>query len=61
LIEELTDEELELLFRKLGFQIWPSINKGQPTRDDYEMIIEEADREDFYREYRKILLDRNKK
>lgn len=59
LIEELTNKELGILFRKLGFEIWPS--KGESTRDDYAEIIEEADREDFYREYKNILQARNNK
>lgn len=53
LISKLTDEELKLLVEKVGIQF---LADGKNiSRDDYEEVIDEADREDFYREYRRIL------
>ena len=57
LISKLTDEELKLLVEKVGIQFL--VNEDKITRDDYEGVIDEADREVFYREYRKIFKARS--
>ena len=58
LIEELTNEELKLLVEKVGIKF--KVNDNSLEREDYEGVIDEADREDFYREYRKIIQSRSK-
>lgn len=51
LISILTDEELVLLVKRVGieFMVDPS------DREAYENVIDEAEREDFYREYKRII------
>ena len=49
LVTQLTDEELKLLVEKVGIKF--AVDENILTRDDYEGVIDEADREDFYREY----------
>lgn len=58
LISELTDEELKLLIKKVGIEF--TVNDEILDREDYEGVIDEADREDFYREYKLIIQARNK-
>jgi hypothetical protein len=54
LLAKLNDGELIELTNKVGIKF--KLKPGQKLiREDYEMVIDEADREDFYREYRKIL------
>lgn len=60
LIEELTDKELETLAQRVGIKFYPPPGKTVP-RIDYEMVIVESRREDFYREYRKILEARKRR
>ncbi|KUK82739.1 MAG: hypothetical protein XD98_0518, partial [Microgenomates bacterium 39_6] len=59
LIDKLTDKELANLAKKVGIKFYPPPGKTTP-RLDYEMVIVESDREDFYREYRKIMETRRK-
>ncbi len=53
LLDGLTDKEIENLVDAVGIKF------GTPTheidRDTLEGVLDEADREDFYREYHKIL------
>ncbi len=56
LIDQLTDKELKLLVEKVGI----IFDTHDLDREQYEMVIDEADREDFYREYRKIINSRKK-
>ena len=59
LVAELTDKELKFLVTKVGIKFL--VDEGKLGREDYEGVISEADREDFYREYRKIIESRKKK
>lgn len=59
LINELTDEELRHLVSKVGINF--AVDESKLDREDYEGVIDEADREDFYREYRNIIKSRGKK
>lgn len=59
LIDKLTDVELKLLVEKAGIKF--AVDPKQLKRDDYEGVIDEADREDFYREYKKIVESRGAK
>lgn len=59
LIDELADEELKLLVNKVGVTFM--VNEDTLDRENYERVIDEADREDFYREYRNIIKSRRKK
>ena len=54
LIDKLTNNELKLLTKKVGIKFL----KEPEDREQYEMVIDEADREVFYREYRKIIESR---
>ncbi len=53
LIKELTDEELKLLVKRTGIKFL--VEEDKLSREDYERVIDEANREDFYREYKKII------
>lgn len=54
LVDKLSDKQLTILTKKVGIKF--KLKKGQKLdRSDYEMVIDEADREDFYREYKKLL------
>jgi hypothetical protein len=53
LIEILSDKELKQLVENVGIEFLA--NDNELEREDYERVIDEADREDFYREYKKIL------
>ena len=53
LIEELSDDELKLLVNNVEIYF-----EGEVNRENYESVIDEADREDFYREYNKIISSR---
>lgn len=52
LVEKLTDKELKELVQNVGIEFTPG---GEIDREEYERVIDEVDREDFYREYKKIL------
>lgn len=58
LIDLLTDQELKQLVENIGIQFLGETDKFD--REEYETVIDEADREDFYREYRKIINLRSK-
>lgn len=58
LIDKLTDDELKQLVNNIGLAFMA--NEDTLEREDYEGVITEADREDFYREYRKIIEMRKK-
>lgn len=53
LIAELTDEEVRLLTKKVDIEF--HVDEKELDREDYEHVIDEADREDFYREYELII------
>ena len=53
LIDKLTDKELADLAKRVGIEFCPP--GKEVSRENYEIVIDEADREDFYREYRKII------
>ncbi len=58
LIDQLSDNELKQLVDNVGISFG-----GDDTaldRENYKGVIDEADREDFYREYRKIINLRKK-
>lgn len=59
LIDELTDEELKQLVRRVGITF--DLHDSPLDREVYESVIDEADREVFYREYRRIIKSRSKK
>ena len=59
LIDDLTDTELKDLVNKVGITF--IVDDGELERDAYEGVIDEVDREDFYREYRNIIKSRKKK
>jgi hypothetical protein len=50
LIDQLTDAELKQLTQTLGIRFTDE-DEATVTREQYENVIDEADREDFYREY----------
>ncbi|PIS15140.1 hypothetical protein COT63_01520 [Candidatus Shapirobacteria bacterium CG09_land_8_20_14_0_10_38_17] len=54
LIEKLTDKELADLAKRVGIKFYPPPGE-EVSREDYEIVIDESDREVFYREYRKII------
>lgn len=58
LIDKLTDKELKQLVNNVGIKFAADENKLD--REDYELVIDEADREVFYREYRSIIKTRQK-
>jgi hypothetical protein len=58
LLDELTDEELASLSRRVGIKF---LNPKKATRRDYEITMTESDREVFYREYAKIIQERKTK
>lgn len=58
LIDELTNEELRRLVGRVGIKF--AVDESKLDREDYEGVIDEADREDFYREYRNIIESRKK-
>ncbi len=59
LIDKLTDIELKDLVNKVGITF--AVDENELDRDAYEGVIDEADREDFYREYRNIIKSGKKK
>lgn len=59
LVNALTDKELKLLVERVGISFLA--DEDVIVREDYEEVIDEADREDFYREYRKIIQARKNK
>jgi len=56
LVEKLTDDELKLLVKRVGIEFL--VEEDKLSREDYERVIDEAGREDFYREYKKIIEQR---
>jgi hypothetical protein len=58
-IDKLTDEELKRLVGEVGIKF--AVNESVLDREAYEGVIDEADREDFYREYHNIIESRKKK
>lgn len=58
LIDQLSDEELKYLVKKVGISF--AASEDSLDREDYELVIDETDREDFYREYRGIINSRKK-
>lgn len=59
LVEKLSDDELKLLVKKGGINFEVSEKElKQLERDDYLGVVDEIDREGFYREYRKIIESR---
>lgn len=59
LITKLTDEELKLLVKKGEIEFL--VDESKLSREDYEGVVDEIDREIFYREYKKILESRGRK
>lgn len=53
LISVLSDNELQILVERIGIKF--ATDQKNISRYDFEMVIDEASREDFYREYKKIL------
>ena len=60
LVEELNDEEAVRLVENSGFPDHASNENLETRREMCESIIDEIDREDFYREYAKIIEERDK-
>lgn len=58
LVSKLTDQEVKQLLSSLGINF--AVSEDKLDREDYEMVIDEADREDFYREYKKIINSRKR-
>lgn len=58
LIDQLSDKELKHLVEKVGISFMA--REDSLDRENYELVIDEADREDFYREYRAIISSRKK-
>lgn len=58
LIDKLSDNELKRLVAAVGINF--EVNENTLTREDYEGVIDEAVKEDFYREYRNIIKSRKK-
>jgi len=59
LLEDLTDDELKELVHKVGIEFTVD-DKSKLDRDSYLGVVDEANREDFYREYKKIVEARKK-
>lgn len=59
LIDELSDEELKFLVDRVEISFM--VDENSLNREDYEGVVDEADREDFYREYKNIIKSRKKK
>lgn len=59
LVDKLNDGELKRLVKGCGIDF--AVNEEDLTREDYEGIVDEADREDFYRVYETILNSRKEK
>ena len=53
LLEELTDKEIQTLVNAVGIKFDTPTHKID--RDTLQGVVDEADREDFYREYHKII------
>lgn len=60
LVAKLSDKEVIELVERGGFAGYASGEDLETRREMCESVIDEIDREDFYREYAKILEDRNK-
>jgi len=56
LVDKLSDDELKRLVAAVGIHFGVD-----EDREQYERVIDEADREDFYREYSNIIKSRKKK
>jgi len=59
LIDELSYEELKFLVDRVEISF--TVDENSLDREDYEGVVDEADREDFYREYKNIIKSRKKK
>jgi len=59
LVDKLSNKELKQLVAAVGIKFLAGRNSLD--RDNYERVIDEADREVFYREYRSIIALRNKR
>jgi len=58
-IMRFNDEELKLLVDKVEISFM--VDENSLDREDYEGVVDEANREDFYREYKNIIKSRKKK
>ena len=58
LVSILSDEELKVLVERVGIKFMA--DQKDISRYDYENVINEVAKEDFYREYKKILESRSK-
>ncbi len=58
LLNELSDQELKRLVGGCGINF--AVSEDQLERKDYEGVIDEADREDFYRVYKSVSDSRKK-
>lgn len=56
LLNELSDQELKRLVKGCGINF--AVSEDKVEREDYEGVIDEADREDFYRVYKSIIHSR---
>jgi hypothetical protein len=59
LLEELSEKELKNLVNKVGIKFRVE-DEDLLERDDYLGVIDEAEREKFYKEYKKIISLRKK-
>jgi len=59
LLGNLSDKKLKYLTQAVGIHF--DVNENMLDRESYEMVIDETDRENFYREYRNIIASRSKK
>lgn len=53
LIDKLTDKELKQLVSNVGIKF--AADEDSLDRENYELVVDEANREVFYREYRRII------
>ena len=60
LVGQLTDQEVVQLVERGGFSDYAKGEDLETRREICESIIDEIDREDFYREYNQIMKNRNK-
>lgn len=60
LVKKLNDKEVVRLVERSGFPNYASNEDLETRREMCESILDEIDREDFYREYKKIIEERSK-
>lgn len=60
LVEKLNDGEVVKLVERSGFPNYASNEDLETRREMCKSILDEIDREDFYREYAKIIEERNR-